>query len=153
MFDPFLPLVREAPVPAPVITVDEASEPPLAEPHALQNPLGALTGSETKLVARLQVEPRKITVVPAIEHVIRSTTHLVQTEVTVRDSRGPVRDLTQADFELFDNGVPQRIGAFSINELNNAYTPAAAIMLIDRVGAFDSKTMCNRASVLLKILE
>jgi VWFA-related protein len=133
LFDPFLPVVREAPRPAPVIILDESTVPPLAEAHALQNPLSAVAGSEMKLVAKLRPEPRKTTITPASEHVIRSTTHLVQAEVTVRDAKGPIRDLTQADFELFDNGVPQRIGAFSVNE--SGASPTATVMLIDRIGA------------------
>ena len=35
-------------------------------------------------------------------------------DVVVRDKRGdPVRDLTQADFELSEDGVPQKIGSFT----------------------------------------
>ena len=34
-------------------------------------------------------------------------------DVVVRDKRGqPVRDLTQADFEILEDGVPQTIGSF-----------------------------------------
>ena len=35
-------------------------------------------------------------------------------DVVVRDKRGqPVRDLTQADFEVLEDGVPQTIGSFT----------------------------------------
>jgi VWFA-related protein len=38
----------------------------------------------------------------------------VLVDVVVRDKRGqPVRDLTQADFQVLDEGVPQTIGSFS----------------------------------------
>src|SRR3954465_6500532 len=38
----------------------------------------------------------------------------VLVDVVVRDKRGqPVRDLTQADFEVLEDGVPQTIGSFS----------------------------------------
>lgn len=38
----------------------------------------------------------------------------VLVDIVVRDKRGlPVRDLTQADFEVFEEGVPQPIGSFS----------------------------------------
>ncbi len=159
LFDPFLAVVREAPKPVAVITVDESSVPPFAETHALQNPLGALAGSDMKLVAKLQTEPpRKVPLPPAIEHIIRSTTHLVQTEVTVRDSNGPVRDLAQSDFELFDNGVPQKNRCVRCHSrASNApdSTPAAAtVMLIDRIGARfeDDVQLRSRIAEVLKAM-
>ena len=40
--------------------------------------------------------------------------HAVLVDVVVRDKRGqPVHDLTQADFEVIEDGVPQTIGAFT----------------------------------------
>jgi VWFA-related protein len=48
----------------------------------------------------------------------------VLVDVVVRDRRGqPVRDLTQADFQVFDEGVPQSIGSFS-RVFDGATTPA-----------------------------
>jgi len=47
-------------------------------------------------------------------HVFRSDTRLVEVEVVVRDGKGPVQGLRQEDFQLFDNGKPQKIGAFSV---------------------------------------
>src|SRR5690349_14575079 len=45
----------------------------------------------------------------------------VLVDVVVRDKRGqPVRDLTAADFELLEDGVPQTIGSFSV------FAPASA---------------------------
>ena len=39
----------------------------------------------------------------------------VLVDIVVRDRRGlPVRDLTQADFELSEDGVPQTIGSFTL---------------------------------------
>ena len=38
----------------------------------------------------------------------------VLVDVVVRDKRGqPVRDLTEADFEIVEDGVPQKIGSFT----------------------------------------
>ncbi len=46
---------------------------------------------------------------------IRSTTTLVQVNLAARDARGrPVTGLTKDDFEVFDNGRPQRIATFSV---------------------------------------
>src|SRR4051794_30838964 len=51
----------------------------------------------------------------------------VLVDVVVRDKRGqPVRDLTQADFQIFEEGVPQPIGSFNrVFEGAPAETPAA----------------------------
>ena len=45
---------------------------------------------------------------------IGETVTAVVVDVVVRDRRGqPVRDLTQADFQVLEDGVPQTIGSFS----------------------------------------
>lgn len=52
----------------------------------------------------------------------------VLVDVVVRDRRGqPVRDLTQADFELLENGVPQTIGSFTPIVQGSRGTAGAAI--------------------------
>ena len=46
--------------------------------------------------------------------ILQAETNLVESEVTVRDADGhAVAGLTASDFEIFDNGVPQKIAAFS----------------------------------------
>ena len=45
---------------------------------------------------------------------IHVTTHLVQISVIVRDSTGPVANLTKDDFVVLDRGKPQKIGVFSL---------------------------------------
>lgn len=45
---------------------------------------------------------------------IRVSTHLVQIGVIVRDSNGPVANLTKDDFTALDRGKPQRISVFSV---------------------------------------
>ena len=53
--------------------------------------------------------------------VIRTTTRLVQLNVVVMDKHGrPVSDLSQNDFEVFDNGLEQKLSHFSV-----ASTPVA----------------------------
>jgi VWFA-related protein len=44
---------------------------------------------------------------------------LVQVDVVVRDSRGPVTGLTKDDFELFDKGKPQEISLFAAASARN----------------------------------
>jgi Ca-activated chloride channel family protein len=55
----------------------------------------------------------------------------VALNVTVIDKAGrPVRDLTETDFEVFDQGKKQNITSFS-----NAYTPASIVLLVDVSGS------------------
>jgi VWFA-related protein len=62
--------------------------------------------------------------VPETPGAIRVESALVEVAVVVRDARGaPVRGLTQNDFQIFDNGKPQKIAAFSVE---TAATRAAA---------------------------
>lgn len=61
---------------------------------------------------------------------IRVSVNLVQIDVAVTDSHGkPVRDLTEADFELLLEGAPQRITHFSHVQLAapGALAPVAAV--------------------------
>lgn len=46
--------------------------------------------------------------------VIRTTTHLVQLSVLVRDKNGVVSNLNQNDFTLLDNNKPQKIDLFAV---------------------------------------
>ena len=58
------------------------------------------------------------TPVPRAAGVVQAETTAVLVDVVVRDRRGqPVVDLGAADFELFEDGVPQEIGAITL------YTP------------------------------
>src|SRR3954454_3486904 len=59
---------------------------------------------------------------------IGETVTAVVVDVVVRDRRGqPVRDLTQADFQVLEDGVPQNIGSFSgVFSGAPAAAPAAA---------------------------
>lgn len=46
---------------------------------------------------------------------IKVTTRLIETNVVVRDSHGPVGDLKESDFRLFDSGKEQKIAIFRIS--------------------------------------
>src|SRR5438105_13885035 len=56
--------------------------------------------------------------------VIRVTTRVVEVNVIVRDSRGPVAGLTRDDFALFDKGKPQKITGFTVTSLATTRKPA-----------------------------
>ncbi|HEY8132762.1 MAG TPA: VWA domain-containing protein, partial [Thermoanaerobaculia bacterium] len=52
--------------------------------------------------------------------------HVVNVDATVTDAKGnPVVDLTKDDFEIFEDGVPQKVTNFSI--FRTAGTPAPAV--------------------------
>src|SRR5947209_6401634 len=48
------------------------------------------------------------------QSVIRVDTRLVQVDVLVRNSGGAVPNLTQQDFQLFENGKPRKISLFTV---------------------------------------
>ncbi len=51
---------------------------------------------------------------PRPSQTITSSASVILVDVVVRDRRGePITDLTQADFELLEDGVPQPIGSFA----------------------------------------
>lgn len=50
---------------------------------------------------------------------IRVTTRLVQVNVVVRDSHGPISGLTKKDFKVFDKGKEQQIALFSVSSEAN----------------------------------
>ncbi len=50
---------------------------------------------------------------------IRVTTRLVQVNVVVRDSHGPISGLTKKDFKVFDKGKEQQIALFSVSSPAN----------------------------------
>jgi Ca-activated chloride channel homolog len=54
---------------------------------------------------------------PAAQHTFRSGTDGVLVDVLVTDGRVPIGGLTAADFELRDNGVPQRVSSVTMEEM------------------------------------
>ncbi len=58
---------------------------------------------------------------------LRVQANLVDVRVVVRDSKGePVASLQQSDFQIFDNGKPQTISAFSVENSSRAAASVAA---------------------------
>ena len=77
--------------------------------------LGALT-----VPGRAQQQPPS-----RAQGVVNSGVTAVLVDVVVRDRRGqPVRDLTRADFDVLEDGVPQALGSFT--PVFDVKTPAAA---------------------------
>jgi VWFA-related protein len=58
--------------------------------------------------------------------VSRADARLVEIDVVVRDRNGPVTDLTQSDFTLFDKGKEQKIASFLLSNLHAPPKPALA---------------------------
>ena len=66
---------------------------------------------------------RPLFLIPALllaqDPTIRVSTRLVQLNVVVRDSRGPVTGLTKKDFKVFDKGKEQQIALFNISSITS----------------------------------
>jgi VWFA-related protein len=60
--------------------------------------------------------------------VFRANTRLVQVNVVVHDKRGqPIADLKKEDFTLLEEGRPQQIAFFAMNDANASTPPAAPL--------------------------
>ena len=71
--------------------------------------------------------------VPSAAGVFRSGVDLVTVSATVRDKRGrAVSDLTAADFEVLDRGIPRRI-----SEFRTEAAPISVAILFDVSGSMD----------------
>ncbi|HEY3439330.1 MAG TPA: VWA domain-containing protein [Paludibaculum sp.] len=77
---------------------------------------------------------------------IRATTHLVEVSVTAHSKQGePVTGLTQDDFQLFDEGVPQRIAHFRVETPQPSATPQRKLP----PGMFTNRLDAGSATVIL----
>ena len=78
------------------------------------------------------------------EDVVRVSTDLVVVNVTVLDKAGKfVSGLKRADFQIFEDGTPQRISTFSAEE-----TPFAAAILLDTSGSMESRLTLGRSAAI-----
>lgn len=68
--------------------------------------------------------------VAQVSQVFRSTTEVVLVDVLVREGNRPVRNLTAADFIVYDSGAPQRIDQVSVEQL-----PIDLTLLLDTSGS------------------
>jgi len=78
------------------------------------------------------------------DDVVRVSTDLVVVNVTVLDKNGKfVPGLKRADFQIFEDGAPQRISTFSAEE-----TPFAAAILLDTSGSMESRLTLGRSAAI-----
>ena len=68
--------------------------------------------------------------VAQVSQVFRSTTEVVLVDVLVREGNRPVKNLTAADFIVYDSGAPQRIDQVSVEQL-----PIDLTLLLDTSGS------------------
>src|ERR1043165_3946790 len=78
------------------------------------------------------------------DDVVRVTTDLVVLNVTVSDKNGKfVSGLKAADFQIFEDGKPQKPVSFSAEE-----TPFAAAILLDTSGSMESRLTLGRSAAI-----
>ncbi|HZI50087.1 MAG TPA: VWA domain-containing protein, partial [Pyrinomonadaceae bacterium] len=78
------------------------------------------------------------------DDVVRVSTDLVVVNVTVLDQNGKfVPGLKRSDFQIFEDGTPQRISTFSAEE-----TPFAAAILLDTSGSMESRLTLGRSAAI-----
>ncbi|MGB8507475.1 MAG: VWA domain-containing protein, partial [Pyrinomonadaceae bacterium] len=92
--------------------------------------------AQSILFAQTRIEPQNKP--PEKEDVVRITSNLVQIDVSVTDKKGrPVADLKDEDFEIYEDGRPQKITNFSFVSGGATSRPAP--------GALSGSTARNRA--------
>lgn len=78
------------------------------------------------------------------DDVVRVSTDLVVINVTVLDKNGKfVTGLKRGDFEIFEDGTPQKISTFSAEE-----TPFAAAILLDTSGSMETRLSLGRSAAI-----
>ena len=71
-----------------------------------------------------------VTLTAQAPQVFRATTELVLVDVQVREGNRPVKNLTAADFIVYDSGAPQRIEQLSVEQM-----PIDLTILLDTSGS------------------
>src|SRR5688500_18639751 len=78
------------------------------------------------------------------DDIVRVSTELVVLNVTVLDKNGKfVTGLKSGDFQISEDGVDQKIAAFSAEE-----TPFAAAILLDTSGSMESRLTLGRSAAI-----
>ena len=105
----------------------KAIAPPAADDLPIQTPVYARLVSPLKDLGAVPLPMRPPASIP-------SATQVVQVQVAVRDHGAPLFGLTQKDFQLFDNGKEQQIGAFTAGSSKDV-EPVPTTIFLDRYGA------------------
>lgn len=112
--------------------VKKTIAPPAADDLPLQAPAYARLVSPLKEMGAVPLPVRPSAVRPP--GIIPAASQMVQVQVAVRDRGGPVSGLTQKDFQLFDDGKEQEIGAFTAG-FSKDVEPVPTTIFLDRYGA------------------
>src|SRR5215472_6617190 len=65
------------------------------------------------------------------ETVFRATTRLVQVDVVVTDGSGnPVKNLTDKDFTILEDGKQQKVAVFSFHEVGSAWPKSSSLPVL-----------------------
>jgi VWFA-related protein len=86
---------------------------------------------------------------------IRVTTRLVQVNVVVRDSHGPVAGLAKKDFKIFDKGKDQPVALFSVSssaDQTPAKSAAVPLGVFTNRPAAESSAPLNGTVLLIDVL-
>ncbi len=78
------------------------------------------------------------------EEIIKVESSLVVLNTTITDENGdPVNSLNEGSFEIFEDGVKQKVAFFEAHE-----TPFAAVILIDTSGSMETRVSMARAATI-----
>ena len=73
--------------------------------------------------AQQQSQPQQ----PAADDIVRISINLVQVDAVVTDKNGnPIKDLTADDFEVFQDGKPQKVVSLNLCQHRSDESPAEA---------------------------
>ena len=97
-----------------------------------------------------QQRPRKVYPdEPEAEDVLKFDTDLVSVDVTAMDSEGrPIRNLKQADFKVYSDGVEQPISFFQIEKLQGELRPLAIVFALDVSGSMTTDEIIRLRAAL-----
>lgn len=119
------PAVKGTPLPAPPVLKGGTTEP--YQPPVVSGGAGPLTSVPATVQPTATPTPAAKPKAAADDEIIKVTTDLVTTPVSVLDRQGRfIPGLKQKDFKIFENDVPQKITYFQSEE-----QPFTVILMID----------------------
>src|SRR5579862_6014467 len=88
------------------------------------------------------------TLVAQEQPLVRINTRMVEVDVVVKDKNGPVANLTQDDFTVFDEGKRQKIAAFSVRQGQRGQSEAGNVLPV-LPGGVSNQVRSSSTSVLM----